>query len=341
MPQLPYKYFGGPKARNDSLNRSTEFISEYNNYSSTYMLRVNDVYIYCPAFGEDDVNAVIWTPAFRRTVTDTSTGIALGSRINNLSVEELLIPNADVRGINSSTPSSSFNVNRFNYSTLEANGITLYIKIRNEPDTGGNEAPPDVRELISGTGLTLQAITRVQGVCAFNGSIATVGIGNTFSLNDNDAFCIGLRMDKTCGTTGNSRGRYFYYVVNRNTNNDAEIIWRICFNIGLNSNNIANQVPTAGTTLPYGTYVIPNPVLMSSGVTLLGITFTNSFFPLGLYYQVARNTFDNTAFYTFPTNPQLEIDYSNIVDFQASFGTDSPISPEDFRPYTINSVPVS
>jgi hypothetical protein len=140
------------------------------------------------------------------------------------------------------------------------------------------------------------------------------------------------------------RGRYYYYIVNRNPDNNAEIVWRTCFIIGGTTLGATNPPSVAGTTLPFGTYVVTNADRVEPtrdiviGVNGSPVTFT-------LQGSVGDNQIYGTFFPS--TGITLNIDYSLISAAAPAGdgyqdGTDSPVAGDgyDLRPYIINSFPV-
>jgi hypothetical protein len=323
MPQLPYKYFGQVSGRTVT---STE-ISEYDPRTITFQPRINDLYIFCPPFGKDTTNAVIWTPGFKRVQSDNDVA---KSNYLEFRIEEIVSP---AIGTNA-------NINRVPYSSLEALGITMYVKFQDETALTDYSA---IRETV----VTPIAVKALTGICAANGNVVSAGTNNIFGLTLGWAFCLGLRMDQNADFT-NYRGRYYYYIVNRNSGNNAEIVWRICFIIGAN-NNGATQPPTgaAGATLPFGTYVITNADRSepTSSITI-DVNGTPTTFTLN------GGLGDNQIYGAFFPAPgiTLNIDYSLIGaaapagdNYQG--GTDNPtgggaLGDIDLRPYIVNSFPV-
>jgi hypothetical protein len=325
MPQLPYKYFGQVSGR----TVTSKEISEYDPRTVTFQPRVNDLYIFCPPFGNDVANAVIWTPGFKRVQSDNDVA---KSNYLEFRIEEIVSP---------ANTSTNANINRVPYSSLEALGITMYVKFQDETALEDYSA---IRETVV-TPLAVKALT---GICAANGSVVSAGINNVFGLTLGWAFCLGLRMDKGAALNLQTyRGRYYYYLVNRNPSNDAEIVWRMCFIIGGTTGGATNPVTIAGTTLPFGTYVITNADRSEPTQTIsIEVNGTPTTFTLNGAIG------DNQNYGTFFPAPgiTLNIDYSLISATPPSGdgylnGTDNPIGSGalgdiDFRPYTVNSFPV-
>jgi hypothetical protein len=325
-----YKYFGLPSDRDNPANLpangeyGTGLHGEYNSLSPTFQPRINDVYIFCPPFGEDTTDAVIWTPSIRRD-DPPADGVSKIS-YSEFSVEEFV-------GATSYAWPYSNNVN-----SLQANGITLYIKLKNEATADY----PEVREERG----PYQEIRRIAGVCAHTGTIVQTGIGNTFGWTLGHAMCLGLRMDKKHSAANTSR--LFYYIVNRNTDNNREIIWRIQFAVGINSRGTFS----AGTTLPFGTYLLSNPYIADP---VNGITLVHPNYPGGTYFITIGNTADEAFSRSSDWSGgrgKLAIEYNTVFAITSTnkpsgqtWGTDDPniqypnLDP-DFRPYTINSVPL-
>jgi hypothetical protein len=323
MPQLPYKYFGQVSGRTVT---STE-ISEYDPRTITFQPRINDLYIFCPPFGKDTTNAVIWTPGFKRVQSDNDVA---KSNYLEFRIEEIVSP---------AGTATNGNINRVPYSSLEALGITMYVKFQNETALTDYSA---IRETV----VTPIAVKALTGICAANGNVVSAGTNNIFGLTLGWAFCLGLRMDKEVDFT-NYRGRYYYYIVNRNSENNAEIVWRISFIVGGNLNGATNPVSVTGVTLPFGTYVITNADRSEPTQTIsIEVNGTPTTFTLNGAIG------DNQNYGTFFPAPgiTLNIDYSLISATPPSGdgylnGTDNPIGGGalgdiDFRPYTVNSFPV-
>ena len=322
MPQLPYKYFGEVSSR---ANAESSTISEYDSRTTSFQPRVNDLYIFCPPFGKDVTNAVIWTPSFQRLQTDND---VLKTNYLEFRIEEIATP---------ANYTTNANINRVSYSNLEAAGITMYVKFQDETTLTTTSA---IRETI----VTPIAVKALTGICAANGNVLSAGTDNVFGLTLGWAFCLGLRMDKEVDFT-NYRGRYYYYIVNRNSDNDAEIVWRICFIIGANLNGATHPPATvSGATLPFGTYVVTNADRLEPTRTInIDVNGTSTVFTL--QGSVGDNTIYGSVF--LPSGISLNIDYNRIgaappegdgyVD-----GTDSPVVGDgyDLRPYVINSFPV-
>lgn len=323
-----YKYFGLPSDRDNPLSveplPGTGLHGEYNSTLPDFQPRINDVYIYCPPFGEDVANSVIWTPAVQRL--DPNDGVAK-SFYSIFSVEEFL--GATLYG----WPYSN------NPNSLQASGITLYIKLKDE--TTASE--PQVREEKG----PYQEIQRIAGVCAETGTIVQTGIGNTFGWTQGWAMCLGLRMDKK-HVSGTQKTKQIYYVVNRATSNDRELIWRISFDIGINSRGSYS----AGTTLPFATYLLSNPYVADP---VNGVTLVHPNYPGGTYFITIGSTADEA--FSKSSNwsdgrGKLAIEYNTVFAITSTnkpsgqtWGTDNPtisfpdLDP-DYRPYIVNSVPI-
>jgi len=321
MPQLPYKYFGEVSSRT---NEASSTISEYDPRTTSFQPRINDLYIFCPPFGKDSANAVIWTPSFQRLQTDNDVA---KSNYLEFRIEEIVSP---------AGTATNANINRVPYSSLEALGITMYVKFQDETALTTTSA---IRETI----VTPIAVKALTGICAANGNVVSAGINNVFGLTLGWAFCLGLRMDKDVDFQS-YRGRYYYYIVNRNPDNNAEIMWRICFIVGSNLNGATNPVTTPGATLPFGTYVVTNADRSDPTPTIsIDVNGTPTTFTLQGSFT------DNSNYGTFflPSGISLNIDYNRIGAAPPQgdgyvHGTDSPILGDgyDLRPYIVNSFPV-
>jgi hypothetical protein len=283
------------------------------------------VYIYCPPFGSDAAKSVIWTPSIRRD--DPYTEITKAN-YSIFDVEEFLGITATMRP----------------YTELEALGITLYIKLKDE----NSAAEPLVREEIANPSVSIK---RTSGICAANGNIIQTGIGNTFGWTLGWAMCLGLRMDTLYSPNTTSSGRYYYYIVNRNLGNEREIVWRICFIVGSNNIGQIGASSTSGTTLPYGTYVEVNPYRADP---VRHIIIPTPAFPGGTGFTLDAPVSDESATQAslFPNGKgALAIEYNTMFGFTyplypsgQTWGTDNPnvqfSHDPDYRPYLINSVPL-
>jgi hypothetical protein len=270
-------------------------------------------------------NAVIWTPSFQRLQTDNDVA---KSNYLEFRIEEIITP---------ANFTTNANINRVSYSFLEAAGITMYVKFQDETALTTSSA---IRETI----VTPIAVKALTGICAANGNVVSAGINNVFGLTLGWAFCLGLRMDKEVDFT-NYRGRYYYYIVNRNPDNNAETMWRICFIVGANLNGATNPpATTSGATLPFGTYVVTNADRSDPTPTIsIDVNGTPTTF-------ILQGSFTDNSIYGsvfLPSGISLNIDYNRISAAPPEgdgyeHGTDSPIPGDgyDLRPYIINSFPV-
>lgn len=325
-----YKYYGighdkiGPDPNITGNDRGT--FSEYNSQGFYYQPRFNDVYIYCPPFGDDVSNSVIWTPSIRRD--DPYTEVTKANYMV-FDIEEFL-------GLTGTM---------LPYTTLEAQGITMYVKFKNE----NSLEFPEIRDDIVTPNI---AVKRTTGVCAATGNIVQTGIGNTFGWTLGWAMCLGLRMDKPYGPNTTTSGRYYYYLVNRNIGNEKEIIWRICFIVGANNIGQIQAQSTSGTTMPFGTYVQVNPYRADPTIA---IRIPTPQFPGGTGFTLSAPVSDEvvTNASAFPSGKgALAIEYNTMFGFTyptypsgQTWGTDNPnvqypVLDPDYRPYTVNSVPI-
>jgi hypothetical protein len=325
-----YKYFGKPDSR-DAFDSSTDrgIPGEYNYRGFYSQARFNDVIIHCPPFGTDVANAVIWTPSVRRD--EILTDDIPKTPYQEFAIEEFL----------------GFTASNWPYTSLEAAGICLYIKLKNE--TGVDEG------LVREEKGPYQVVKRTAGVCAADGAIKQIGIGNTFGWTLGWAMCLGLRMDKSNASLGGdnqSAGWYHYYVVNRNSGNEREIVWRILFTVGMRStgNYSTFTAPLGGATLPPGTYYLSNPYPNDVGRFVPGIVTKD--YPLGTGFTFINSLVDeqlSRASNWGNSYGILAIDYSNFNLYPSpsgqTWGTDNPLVDiasvdPDYRPYQINSVPL-
>jgi hypothetical protein len=157
------------------------------------------------------------------------------------------------------------NVN--NISTLNSRGFTLFIKKARDGSDGGC------------------------GTLRENPAAAVAVTGNAwgFTFGRNDALCIGMGVSASNATVGLT-GHYNFYVVNKEPQNNNELVWRVQFSFGGTNGSQYTGEPQQWD--PYEAYI---------NATTSGTLFTNRDFHAFPYSGSADAT-DNSSPRPHPTD---------------------------------------
>jgi hypothetical protein len=164
-----------------------------------------------------------------------------GSVYNKIFTPEIFI-NQGMCAAVPPTPSSAdkliFGIMQSPFNTLSlANqairGYTLFIKYGNEGQAYEQEVPND----------NIRERPAIYNSAAFTGYIGVTTNGWTFSINRWHAFSMGIRDFGISPTLPGLTGCYTYYVINGESKNYGELIWRIQFSFGGTSGLVYDSSP--------------------------------------------------------------------------------------------------
>lgn len=264
---MPYKNFGTPSLRPfDGGTPGTA--GEYNSTGFWYQYRFNDLYVFGPTMGTGTLGKYLFSPTIFRTPYTLGPGKA--------------------NYIEFRFQESPLNPLKYNGTTgLSSKGITFYYKVQPESDTLDS---PGLAENTSVTPIGIRVIS-VGSDSGASGS--TVG----FTLDppgsaQGTAFCFGF--DTGQGAANGITGSYTYYLVNQNSGNENEIVWRMQFNFGTVGSLYSGTglaVPGTNIDIPMArdTYVISDASTLdpSNTITLISANGTEA------NYRFVGSTTDN------------------------------------------------
>jgi hypothetical protein len=310
---MTYKNFGIPSTRTTEVNGSA---GEYNTGSIYYQPRINDLYMHLPPFGNGTSNFVSWTPAYKRVPPDISEGFPTKVTTLVLTLEEA-----------TNNPKT--------VAQLSSAGLTLYYKLVDQSSTLDDVST--TRETIVAAGKFTQG-----------GTIGTPANsprpGSTFGFPVNYGFCMGFKMGDSAPDTSYN-GLYHYYIVNNNSGNEKEIVWRMKLAIGFTYRIVTGLSAGTGMTLGGNDIVIENASEPSNNISFGDELLLIANPP---YYTINRRINISEIPFSGKTADNYFINYVNApnsIILQGGIGTDinnlTNTSLDDVRPYKIDPTPLT